>query len=316
MVTSPEKKQILRRQSRQDPSNMFRNIRYYRLDSDWPDSEKALSKALEKAAFSPCGPLTERSSGWVPVDPDTGNLLARRVNGADLLKLRSQSRVLPYSVINEELESRIEDFRNRMQEAPSPREKRRLKAETRDELLPKAMLKSDKIWGYVDLKEKVVGIDAAQSTAAERFIRRLSAPFDGLKIRPLQYKQPVNELLTGIFLGGAPDQFVVGRECRMQDAADSGSLVRWSNFDLSDTTIRNHVANGMRLTHLAIEYDNVMGCVLDENGVISKLRFLGMDDDREEGDEPLARLDAEFVLITGTLRKMLGDLKKLLGGFA
>ena len=295
---------------------MFRNIRYYRLDSDWPDSEKALSKALEKAAFSPCGPLTERSSGWVPVDPETGNLLARRVNGADLLKLRSQSRVLPHSVINEELESRIEDFRNRMQEAPSPREKRRLKAETRDELLPKAMLKSDKIWGYVDLKEKVIGIDAAQSTAAERFIRRLSAPFDGLKIRPLQYKQPVNELLTGIFLGGAPDQFAVGRECRMQDAADAGSLVRWSNFDLSDTTIRNHVANGMRLTHLAIEYDNVMGCVLDENGVISKLRFLGMDDDREEGDEPLARLDAEFVLITGTLRKMLGDLKKLLGGFA
>ena len=295
---------------------MFRNIRYYRLDSDWPDSEKALSKALEKAAFSPCGPLTERSSGWVPVDPETGNLLARRVNGADLLKLRSQSRVLPHSVINEELESRIEDFRNRMQETPSPREKRRLKAETRDELLPKAMLKSDKIWGYVDLKEKVIGIDAAQSTAAERFIRRLSAPFDGLKIRPLQYKQPVNELLTGIFLGGAPDQFAVGRECRMQDAADAGSLVRWSNFDLSDTTIRNHVANGMRLTHLAIEYDNVMGCVLDENGVISKLRFLGMDDDREEGDEPLARLDAEFVLITGTLRKMLGDLKKLLGGFA
>jgi recombination associated protein RdgC len=295
---------------------MFRNIRYYRLDSDWPDSEKELSKALEKAAFSPCGPLTERSSGWVPVDADTGNLLARRVNAADLLKLRSQSRVLPHSVINEELESRIEDFRQRMQEAPSPREKRRLKAETRDELLPKAMLKSDRIWGYVDLKEKVVGIDAAHSTAAERFIRRLSAPFDGLKISPLQYKQPVNVLLTGIFLGGAPEQFAVGRECRMQDAADGGSLVRWSNFDLSAATIRNHVANGMRLTHLAIEYDNVMGCVLDENGVISKLRFLGMDDDREEDDEKLARLDAEFVLISGTLRKMLGDLKKLLGGFA
>ena len=295
---------------------MFRNIRYYRLDSDWPDSEKELSKALEKAAFSPCGPLTERSSGWVPVDPDSGNLLARRVNAADLLKLRSQSRVLPHSVINEELESRIEDFRNRMQEAPSPREKRRLKAETRDELLPKAMLKSDKIWGYVDLKEKVVGIDAAQSTAAERFIRRLSAPFDGLKIRPLQFKRPVNELLTGIFLGGAPEQFAVGRECRMQDAADGGSIVRWSNFDLSDATIRNHVANGMHLTHLAIEYDNVMGCVVDENGVISKLHFLGMDDDREEYDAPLARLDAEFVLITGTLRKMLGDLRKLLGGFA
>ena len=73
------------------------------------------------------------------------------------------------------------------------------------------------------------------------------------------------------------------------------------------------------LTHaicrLAIEYDSVVSFVLDENGVITKLRFLGMDDDGVDND-PLARLDAEFVLITATLRKILGDLKNSLGGFA
>ena len=295
---------------------MFRNVRFYKLDSDWPDSEKALSKILEKAGFEPCGPLTERSSGWVPVDPDTGNSLARRVNGADLLKLRSQSRVLPPAVINEELDARVEVFRSRMQEAPGPREKRRLKAEARDELMPKALLKSDKIRGYVDLKEKVIGIDAAQDSAAERFLRRLQTPFDGLKIRPLQYKEPVDELLTGIFLGGAPSQFSIGRECRMRDASDAGSIVRWTDFDLSERPIRDHVANGMRLTHLAIIYDEIMGCVLDESGVITKLRFLGMDDDGDDHNDPLARQDAEFALLTGTLRRLLGDLKKTLGGFA
>lgn len=294
---------------------MFRNVRFFRLENEWPENEEALSQALEKASFKPCGPLTERSSGWVPVYPDAGDLLARRLNGADLIKLRSQSRVLPPSVINEELEERIEAFRDRMQEAPSPREKRRMKAEARDELLPKAMLKSDRIWGFVDLKEKIIGIDTAQASVAERFLRRLRAAFGDLNIRPLQYKQPVNELLTGIFLGGAPEQFAVGRECRMQDAGDAGSIVRWTDFDLSDKTIRSHVADGMRLTHLAIVYDNVLGCVIDENGVISKLRFLGMDDDTDDGDDPLARLDAEFVLITGTLRLLIADLKKLLGGF-
>ena len=295
---------------------MFRNVRFYRLDGNWPESEEALSRTLEKAGFEPCGPLTERSSGWVPVDPDNSDLLARRLNGADLLKLRSQSRVLPPSVINEELEVRIEEFRQRMQEAPNPREKRRLKAEARDELMPKAMLKSDRIWAYVDLKEKVIGIDALQDSAAERVLRRLQAAIDGLNIRPLQFMKPVDELLTGIFFDDAPKQFAVGRECRMQDLADAGSIVRWTDFDLGDQTIRNHVANGMRLTHLAIEYDNVMSCVLNENGVISKLRFIGMDDDAEDHGDPLARQDAEFVLITGTLRRLLGDLKKQLGGFA
>jgi len=295
---------------------MFRNLRYYRLDCAWPDSEKALSQDLEKAGFKPCGPLTERSSGWEPIAPDTSDMLARRVSGADLIKMRSQSRVLPPAVINEELETRIEHYRQRMQERPNPREKRRLKAEARDELLPKALLKSDRIWGYVDIKEKVLGIDAAQDSAAERFIRRLQASIDGFNFAPLQYTRPVEELLTRIFFADAPRQFALGRECRMKDPGDAHSIVRWTDFDLSDKTIRNHVANGMHLTHLAIEYDNVMSCVLDENGVISKLRFIGMDDDSFDHNDPLARLDAEFVLITGTLRRLLGDLRKLLGGFA
>jgi recombination associated protein RdgC len=295
---------------------MFRNVRFYRLDGVWPESEEALSTNLKKAGFEPCGPLTERSSGWVAVDPDTSDLLARRLNGADLIRLRSQSRVLPAAVINEELEARIEEFRNRMQEAPNPREKRRLKAEARDELMPKAMPKSDRIWGYVDLKEKVLGIDTALDSVAERFLRRMQASLDGINIRPLQFMKPVDELLTGIFFEDAPRQFSLGRECRMQDLGDAASKVRWTDFDLSDKSIRDHVANGMRLTHLSIVYDNIMNFVLDENGVLSKLKFVGMDDDNEDHNDPLARQDAEFVLITGTLRNLLGDLKKQLGGFA
>jgi len=295
---------------------MFRNVRYYRLEGSWPENEETLSTSLETAGFEPCGPLTERSSGWVAVDPDNSDLLARRVNGADLLRLRSQSRVLPAAVVNEELEARIEDFRRRMQEAPSPREKRRLKAEARDELMPKAMLKSDRIWAYVDLKEKVLGIDALQDSAAERVVRRLQASIDGLNIRPLQFMKPVDELLSAIFFDGAPKQFSVGRECRMQDLADAKSIVRWTDFDLSDKSIRDHVANGLRLTHLSIVYDNIMSCVINDSGVISKMRFLGMDDDVEDHVDPMARQDAEFVLITGTLRNLLGDLKKQLGGFA
>lgn len=294
---------------------MFRNVRFYRLDSDWAGSEEELSGKLEEAGFTPCGPMTERSSGWVPIDREAGDSLARRINGADLVRLRSQSRVLPPAAINEELEVRIEEFRKRMKEAPSPRETRRLKAETQAAMLPKAMLKSDKVWGYVDLKEKVIGIDTAREAVAERFLRRLRAPFGDLIIRPLQFGKPVDDLLRRIFMGDAPGQFAVGRECRMRDATDAKSVVRWAEFDLSESAIRAHVSNGMRLTHLGIVYGNVMSCVVDENGVLSKLRFLGMDDDADISDDQLARLDAGFVLLTGTLRGFLGDLKTMLGGY-
>jgi len=295
---------------------MFRNVRYFRFDGRWPTDEAAVSAALAQVAFHPCGPLTPRSSGWVPVAPNSGDALARRVNGADLIRLRSQSRVLPTAAINEALEERIEEFRIRMGEEPTPREKRRLKAETRDDLLSKALLKSDRTWGYIDLAEKVIGIDASQPATCERFLSFLRQTFPLLTIKPLTCKEPVDALLTRIFLGDAPARFAVGRECRMQDASDAGATVRWNAFDLTDRTIRNHVADGMHLTHLAIEYDRILSCVIDHHGVLTKLKFLGADDtDTQIDSDPLARQDAEFVLLTGTLHQLLGDLKKLLGGF-
>lgn len=291
---------------------MFRNVRLYTIDNPWPDSEEALAETLESAAFRACGPLTERSSGFERAVPEAGDSLARRVGGADLLRLRSQSRVLPAAAVNEELEARIADYRERMQEDPTPREKRRMKAEVRDELMPKSMLKSDRVHGYVDIKTKILGVDTAQPAAAERFTRRLQAAFGDLVVKPLQFDSPVSEFLTAMFLGDAAPNFAVGRECRMRDASDAAATVRWTNFDLGDETIRRHVADGMHVTHLGLVYDNIMSFVLDENGVLTKIRFLGVDDGTDEELDPVARLDAEFVLFTGTMRALLEDLRKRL----
>ena len=41
-----------------------------------------------------------------------------------------------------------------------------------------------------------------------------------------------------------------------------------------------------------------------------------MDDDADEKTtDPLGQQDTTFVLLTGTLRRMLNDLQKLLGGY-
>ncbi len=293
---------------------MLRNARFYQFKGDWPDTEESLSLKLSAGGFVPCAPLVERSSGWVAVQPDGEGLFSRRLNGADLLKLRSQSRVLPASAINEALEERVEEFRSRMEEEPRSREKRRMKAEIKDELMSKALVKSERIWGYVDIKNKFLVIDAGQEAKAERFLRHIRLIFDGLDIQPLKYKQPVGELLTKLFLGDLPPQFNIGQECRMQDAANTKATVRWNNFDLTDTSIRSHVADGMHLTHLAVEYDQALSFVMDENGVLTKLKLIGMDDDDNKDEDPLALQDAEFALLSGLLRNLSKDLNKLLGG--
>lgn len=296
---------------------MFRNARFFRLDSAWPDSEQSLSEQLASAPFRPCEAWAEHSSGWEAAAGDADGLLSRRVEGADLLRLRTQARILPAAAIEDALEVRLEEYRERMQEEPSRREKRKLKEQTRDALLPKAFVKSQRTSGFVIAQERIIAIDTLSDTRAEHFLEHLRAPLGKLDVAPLAFRHSVGDLLMRIFLGDAPRGFALGNECRMCDPADAKATIRCADIDLADTAVRRHVTEGMRLTHLGIEFNNVMTCTLDQNGAIGKLKLVGMDiEDSLDSEDPLARLDAEFALLTGTLRQFLGALRNALGGYA
>jgi len=294
---------------------MFRNVRLVRFTGTWPESEAALAAALNSAGFTPCGPLTEKSSGWeAPVATDAGTL-CRSVAGADLLQLRTQSRLLPASAVNEALELRLDEYRERMGDAPGRREKRRLKAETRDQLLPKALLRSERTRGFFLRNESVLAVDAGTPNKLEHFLELLKMALGRFDAGSLEYQRSVGELLHRIFLGDAPAGIGLGRECRMQDPADSKASVRFADMDLTDANVRKHVRDGMRLTHLGIDFGGVMSCVIDAHGTLSKLRLAATDGpDTGEDEDPLTRFDAEFVLLTGTLRQLLDVLAGALGG--
>jgi recombination associated protein RdgC len=296
---------------------MFRNLRFYRLHSTWPGSEEALAGLLEEAAFTPCGSFTERSAGWESPTGDDTDRLCRRVNGADLLRLRSQTRLLPAAAVNEALEERVAAYRERAGHDPSRREKRQLKDEVFSELLPRALLKSERIGGFCLIAEQLIGIDTASEAQAERFLDRLRDALGSLQVTPLGFKRPVAELMNRVFLEGGPAPFRPGRECRMQDPAAGTATVSWLDIDLVDDDVRRHVRNGLKLSRMGMGFEEIMSFVIDQDGVIRKLRLQGMDaaDDLPEED-PLARLDAQFVLLTGTVRRLTGALGKTLGGFA
>ncbi len=295
---------------------MFRNLRFYRVTSPWPDSEEKLSEILSTNAFSPCGSFAERSAGWEAFGTNEDEPLCRRLNGADLFQLRTQSRVLPVAAINEALEDRLAEFRSRMKLEPTRSEVRRLKEETRDKLLPTSLVKSERNRACFIQSESLLVIDVGTVTKAEWVIDQLRASFDEFYCTPLTFNNSPADLLTGIFMGDSPLGFSLGHECRMQDVKDTKSVVTWRDFELSDHSIRQHVVEGMRITHLGVGFDEVMTCVIDQEGVISKVKFIEGEVVDQWGEDPMAKMDADFVLLTGAVRRLMEDLKKLLGGYA
>ena len=296
---------------------MFRNLRFYRVTSPWPESEEALSELLSENAFSPCGSFSVKSAGWEALGNNEDDPLCRRLNGADLLQLRTQSRVLPAAAIKEALEERVVEFTSRMEQEPTRSELRRLREETRDKLLPKSLVKSERNRACFIQSESLLVIDAGTPTKAEWFLDQLRPCFDQFHCTPLTFNILPADLMHRIFMGESPLGFSLGRECRLQDASDSKSVVTWRDFELTDHSIRQHVVEGMKLTHLGLGFDEVMSCVINEDGIFSKIKFIqGEAVDNFDDEDPMARLDADFVLLTGAVRRLVEDLKKLLGGYA
>lgn len=289
---------------------MFRNVRFLSFTGLWPESESAVSEQLASAGFTPCGPLTEKTSGWeAPVDTDHPTL-CRSVAGADLIQLRTQSRLLPTAAVNEAVEAKIEEFQARTGEPPGRREKRRMKLEMRDNLMPKALLRSERTRGVFLRSEHILAVDAGSPVKLERFLDSLTAAFDDFDTAPLDFRQAPGTLIQRIFMGDMPAGVTLGRECRMYDPSDSRSSVRFADMELTDKSVQRHVEQGLKLSHLEIGYKGLMSCVLDENGDLSKLRLAEADDsDIIDDEEALARFDAEFVLLTGTLREFLRVLR-------
>jgi len=297
---------------------MFRNLRLYRLRGEWPATEEELSNQLQNIPFKPCGSFTERSAGWEAPVSELPDSLARRLAGADLIRLRSQTRLLPAAAVNEALEERLSEFSARVERVASRKEKRDLKDEVYAELLPKALLKSDRIWGMYLGAEQVLAVDTASETQADRFLDQLRGAFGSLPLTPIEFREPVSQLLTAVFLGGGPTAFLAGRECRMVDPSVGAASVSWQDIELSDPTVQRHVRDGLKLDRLALHFDDVASLVLDQDCVVRKLKLLGMDQ-VEDGDpldeDPVGRQDAEFVLIAGVLTRLLKALEKQLGGY-
>jgi len=88
-------------------------------------------------------------------------------------------------------------------------------------------------------------------------------------------------------------------------------VVRCRGHDLTTPEIKTHLDAGKRVVALAVNYQDRLSLLLDEDLDLKRLRFAdelieeAIDDDAED---ETARLDAELTLLTGELRGLLAAL--------
>ncbi|MYM25751.1 recombination-associated protein RdgC [Duganella sp. FT135W] len=294
----------------------FKNLQVYRVPADWAMTPAALIEALAAQWFVPPGDNDMLRQGWVP--PREGGDLVHTVNRQMLLQLKTEKKLLPAKAINQAAKARAAEMEQAQGFAPGKKAMKELKERIADELLPRALPIATFINVWIDPVNGWLVVDAASPAKADDVIKLLLKAVDKLPLESLRVQRsPVGVMTEWLQTDEAPAGFTVDMDTELRATGESKAAVRYVKHSLDPEEVRRHIVAGKQCTRLAMTWDNKISFVLTESLAIKGVKPLDVLEEKDSGlhnaDE---RFDGDFMLMTGELAKLLGDVVEALGGEA
>ncbi len=298
----------------------FKNLRAYRLTSPFDLSAEQLDQQLAGATFSPCGKSQPLSLGWVPPLGGDTETLVHAAGGRFLLCLRREEKLLPATVVREQLGERIADIEKEQARKVYRKERLQLKDEVVQDCLPRAFTRSSLVYAYIDTRSNWIFVDAASASRAEEVVNLLRECVGSLPLLlPQVNHSPAASMTSWLAHSNVPQDLSLGSDCEMRDLGEDGGVVRCRGVELDSEEVEIHLQAGKQVVRLAVEWDEKLSLLLCEDLVLRRLKFadelVAENDDIAEAD-PLARLDADFALMTDVVSGLQERVMELFGGEA
>lgn len=295
---------------------LFRNLVLYRLPDDFAMSAFDLEEALAQRPLRPCGGFEMQTRGWVPVGGS--GRLAYPLGSHVLLALGAEQKLLPASVIREEVRARAADLAESQGHPVGRRQLRELKARVTDELRARALVRRRTTLAWLDLGHRRLAVDAAGAARAEEVVEVLRDTLESLAVQPLECAQaPADRMAAWLAAGEVPGRFALGGDLQLVAADGSGASVRWARHPLDPAEVRAHLGAGKLPAKLGLTWNDRVAFVLDKALAVKRVQFLDVTaDDRAQGESAAEQFDIDVALATGELSQLVGELTAALGGIA
>lgn len=297
---------------------MLKNIVPYRLLESFALDAEALAEALDTHRFNPCGRSDPYAQGFVPVIPEL-DALTHAANGCIALMLREEEKILPASVVRDELNERVAEREHREHRKIRKREKDALKDEIVLELLPRAFSRFKHTLIVIDAAEGFIYVDAASYRQSETALEALREAIGSLPVAPLSTEDAPASVMTDWLSGNPPREIELGESVVLEDPQTEGARVTIRRLDLHSDQVREHLAAGLRVQRLSVNYDERLSATLDADYSIKQFQLsdvLAESGELAEAETEAQRFDAEFALRTLEARAFLKAVLALYGGEA
>lgn len=300
----------------------FKNLHVYRLHAEQAAGIEQLAEQMACYAAKPLGDADARRLGWTaPAGRLGGGQLVHEIQGHRLISALRQERMLPASVVKEEVEEQVADIEAREGRKVTRKEKTAIKEQVTEELMPRAFVRSQKIDLWWDTERQLIGVNASSRARAEDVLDLLRETLGSLKATPLSSQVlPIRAMTT--WLGdpaSRPADLQLGDNIELKAKGDDG-VVRARQVDLDSDEMQQLLESGRQASKLALSIEGQLSFVLHDDLALKSLRFgdalIEEADMTDDGDDALARLETDFVIMAGCLRQSVARIMEWLGGDA
>jgi len=297
----------------------FRALRPYRLPNRLGIDAEELERRLQTRTFSNCTPAQASSLGWVPALDDSASALVHAAGPYWMVRLKREEKLLPATVVREQANERCAQIAKAQGRKVSRRERLAVADEVTQDLLPRAFSRSTSIRAIIADKAGWIWIDNASAGRSEEVLNHLREALGNLPaVLPDTQKAPAHVMTQWLLHSAVPDEIELADEADFADQRDDGSSVKVRGVPLDSEEVLAHLSTGHQVSRLALEWGNRVAAVVDKDLTLRRLKF--SEAIREANDElvedPLARADADFLIMCEILNGLQASLLSAFGGIA
>ncbi|WP_371186447.1 recombination-associated protein RdgC [Thalassotalea maritima] len=290
----------------------FKNLYIFAFTRPFTTSEEELEKALQEHVFAPCGKTEMSRFGWSSALGKHGDRLLHNANGCILLNARKEEKILPASVVKEQLEEKIEQLEHEHSRKATKKEKEQFKEDITFALLPRAFSRISDTQGYICAEKNIIVINTSSRNKAEDFLALLRKCLGSLPVTSFTPDAGAETIMTSWLLEqNLPERFVIGFEGELKAMGEDAAVIKCKNQDLLSDEILAHLNTDKQVVKLAFDYEQALSCVLADDLSVKRVKFHESVFEQNEdipNDDMLVKLDADFTLMTGTLNNFIDDL--------
>lgn len=292
----------------------FKHLSFYSL----PESFRLpanFEELLQPLALKPLGRADFATRGFVsPIGPDHSEL-SHTLQGACMVRLGIEEKVLPSSLIAQELDRRVRAYQAaRDGRRPGKKTREQLKDEIVADFMKRAFVRSSAVTAYIDEISGVLVVNSTSDRAAEKLISALREALTTFAVEPWQPGGHLGVVMSDWLVEGQCTRgFALADAVELTDPVERRTTVRAKRHDLTSEEIRQHAQAGKQVSQLALIFDDRLSFTLDVQFKVRGLRFLDcvMDDLGDGGGDVVGEFDARFALMTLEVRRLLGALREV-----